>query len=134
MAGKVTIGAFVSIDGTDRSAQAQGVEPGYEQEIQEWRPFTQDTVAKEVGLKNNSIVVNFVDDELATLAQYFIGAAGTKVPLVWRYKSTAKGADNPEFTQTVIVPPTIPPATQGDLLAFSVTFEIDGNVTIDATP
>jgi hypothetical protein len=133
MAGDVVIGGYCSIGGVDRSAFVESWEPSWEMEIQEWRPFNVSYVAKVGGLTNASFTVTFVDDTDYTITQYLDGAAGTSVAFELRYDDAVVSATNPKWTGNCIIVPGAPAATQGELARFSVTFQVDGLVTMATT-
>lgn len=126
----VRIAVYEMPIGTDRSAFVESVEPSWDMDVQESRPFTSGSVKKDPGLYNNSYQVTFVDDASATIAQYLFGARGTKVTFLMKWDEAAVSPTNPKFTGTAVVPPTVPPIRQGDLRRFTVTFQVDGDVTI----
>lgn len=128
--GKVILQPFISLDGTDYSAYCEEVNPSWDLEIQESRPFSSQAVKKDAGMKNNSFQMTIVDDDSMTFAQFLNGAQGTKVGFVFRYDSSAKSATNPEWTGNVIVPPMAPPAKQGDEARYTVTLQVDGSVAM----
>lgn len=129
MAGDVVKGGYCSLDSTDYSAYVESWEPSWDLEIQEWRPFNSDYVKKEAGLENHSFNVTFVDDTSYTITNWLHTDVGTKVAFELRYDDAAVSGSNPKWTGSCIVPPGAPPATQGELARFTVTFQVDGQAT-----
>lgn len=121
---------FISLGAIDRSALCESFEPSWELEIQESRPFDQMAVRKDAGLNNNSFTATFVDDEALTITQWLNDNQGTKVAFALRYSAQVIGITNPEWTGTVIVPPTAPPATQGEITRLQVTLQVDGEIAV----
>lgn len=121
---------FISLGAIDRSALCESFEPSWDLEIQESRPFSQMAVRKDAGLNNNSFTATFVDDDALTITQWLNDNQSTKVAFVLRYSQAVVSVTNPQWTGQVIVPPTAPPATQGEIARLSVTLQVDGEVTM----
>ncbi|MHC4067859.1 MAG: hypothetical protein ACYSUI_25605 [Planctomycetota bacterium] len=128
--GDVVLGGYVSINSVDRSAFCESWEPSWDLEIQESRTFDSNFVKKDAGLENHSFSVTFVDDTSYTIVQALDAIAGTKVAFELRYDDAAVGATNPKWTGNCVIPRAAPPATQGGIARFSVTFQVDGQATM----
>jgi len=128
MASVITDGYFLI--GSDRSAYTESIEPSWDLDIQESRPFNSTSVKKDPGLYNNSFTWTVVDDASRTITQYLDSVKGTKVAFEIRHSDDAVSATNPKWTGNVIVPPTMGAVTQGDVNRFTVNFEVDGAVTM----
>lgn len=127
---KVIKDGFISLGGIDRSSLCESFEPTWDLEVQESRPFSDQAVRKDAGINNNSFTATFTDDAALTITQWLNANQGTKVAFALRYSQAVVGVGNPEWTGQAIVPPTAPPATQGEIARLQVTFQVDGAVTM----
>jgi len=126
----VVLGGFIELNSVDYSAYCESWEPSWELETQEVRTFDANFVQKEAGMENHSFTATFVDNTTYTLVQALDAIAGTKVAFELRYDDGTVTASNPKWTGNCIVPRAAPPATQGDVARFSVTFQVDGAATM----
>ena len=120
---------FLEINSVEYSQYVESIETSFDNESQESRPFNQTSVARDVGLDNNSFTVNIA--ELSTWAFTIAMEAikNTKVTFEIRPDGAAVSATNPKYTGSVLVKPPSPSFAQGEGAKYSMVFELDGAYT-----
>ena len=132
----VIVGGVWNLNAVDRSGYCEAIEPSPEVRVEESTPFqtsgaTETSVRRDPGLiDSGSIAVTIVDDATYVMTLALDAIKGTKVVMFWRPDDAVIGVGNPEMTVTVIVPPFVPPVTQGGGARFTVNFACDGLIVV----
>ena len=130
MATLVLTDAFVSVDGNDISSEVRSVALNYAADMIEDDRMSITTHRKLGGLKDWSLVIEAANDfAAAALDSILFPLVGTSVAIVVRPTSSAKGANNPEYTGTGIFEGYPPFGNSvGELATTSFTINAAGNL------
>jgi hypothetical protein len=115
---------------TNRSALIEKWEAPKEVEIHDSRPGDSTTVKRDPGMQSHGpVTLTIADDASQTMAQYLETNLGTKVNILLRKDSSAKGAGNMEWVGSVIVQSAGVEAGQGEPARYTVALPVDGALT-----
>jgi hypothetical protein len=135
----VIVGGHFTLNSVDRSEYVESVEPSPDIRVEESTPFnngsgTETSVRRDPGLiDSGSLSVTYVDDDSYTMLQALDAIKGTKVTASWRADDAVVSATNPEMSCTVIVPPFLPPVTQGAGARATISMPVDGLIAVAIT-
>jgi hypothetical protein len=115
----VIVGGHFTLNSVDRSEYVESVELSPDIRVEESTPL--------------SLSVTYVDDDSYTMLQALDAIKGTKVTASWRADDAVVSATNPEMSCTVIVPPFLPPVTQGAGARATISMPVDGLIAVAIT-